>query len=257
MALVISHMTPAMVVSELYDDLVKLNSYMALYNEHMNKGEISLAESYKNLILNLSKELYFDGPTKNQSFDKWLDELHHYLEDLDNDIITFGLHSLGYVLTGDEMVQEVITIVSSKTHIYNYIKNMLYPEYKDIDYNDMKYDQKYHNVTNKTQEWLINFIEQLLMGNITNMTEFFNELGIIDETFMSNLDYCNQTIRNIQDNMEWESILKALSGGEYVLPGLAVDPAYGESLPTGRNIYTTDTTKMPSQAAWGGQVRRL
>lgn len=250
MALVISHMTPAMVVSELYDDLVKLNSYMALYNEHMNKGEISLAESYKNLILNLSKELYFDGPTKNQSFDKWLDELHHYLEDLDNDIITFGLHSLGYVLTGDEMVQEVITIVSSKTHIYNYIKNMLYPEYKDIDYNDMKYDQKYHNVTNKTQEWLINFIEQLLMGNITNMTKFFNESGIIDETFMSNLDYCNQTIRNIQDNMEWESILKALSG-EYVLPGLAVDPAYGESLPTGRNIYTTDTTKMPSQAAWG------
>jgi cobaltochelatase CobN len=46
-----------------------------------------------------------------------------------------------------------------------------------------------------------------------------------------------------------EAIMTALSGG-YVTPGLSGDPSYSDVLPTGTNIYSVDTTKMPSEAAW-------
>ncbi len=46
-----------------------------------------------------------------------------------------------------------------------------------------------------------------------------------------------------------DSIMTALSGG-YVKPGLAGDPSYSDVLPTGTSMYSVDSTKMPTEAAW-------
>lgn len=43
--------------------------------------------------------------------------------------------------------------------------------------------------------------------------------------------------------------MNALSGG-YIKPGLAADPSYSDVLPTGTSMYSLDTTRMPSKAAW-------
>ncbi|KZX15722.1 aerobic cobaltochelatase subunit CobN [Methanobrevibacter cuticularis] len=251
-ALVISHMTPAMVISELYGNLTNLKSYILGYENAKKENSPEIAESYKKMILEVCKSLYIDGPSKDQSFDAWLDKTHHLIEDLDNDVITLGLHSLGYVLTGDEMVQEVITIVSFKTDIYNQIKNLLYASNPDIiklDYYEMMHSTKHTEQVKNIQKWFENFVTGLLNGTI-DIDIFANNNNISNESdFYANLILCNKTIRDIQDNMEWESIMKALSG-EFVIPGLAADPAYADSLPTGRNIYVLDTTKMPSLAAW-------
>ncbi|MCC7561773.1 MAG: cobaltochelatase subunit CobN [Methanobrevibacter arboriphilus] len=256
-ALVISHMTPASVISQLYGNYTELNTLIDKYEESMQNNVTNLAETYKKQILNLSKSLNIDQPSKTQSFEDWLEDVHHLLEGLDNDIITLGLHTLGYVLTGNEMIQGVITIVSSKTTIYDHIKDLLYPNLKNVKYTDLVNGN--NSVRNATkvqtiQNWLNNFVKGLLNGSITNITKFAENNNISNssdsyEDFYEALVLCNTTIRDIQNNLEWESILKALSG-EYVVPGLCVDPAYGDSLPTGRNVYFTDTTKMPSKAAY-------
>ncbi len=48
--------------------------------------------------------------------------------------------------------------------------------------------------------------------------------------------------------------MTALSGG-YVTPGLFADPAYADSIPTGHMGRTSDTTKMPTKAAYESAVK--
>ena len=46
------------------------------------------------------------------------------------DFNTFGLHTLGKVLNGTELVEEVITITTSRTDVYTQILHHIYPELK-------------------------------------------------------------------------------------------------------------------------------
>ena len=71
---------------------------------------MNLNEEFKKLILELAPTLGFDKPADGQKFDDWLEGLHNYLDSMAEDFNTFGLHTLGKVLNGTELVEEVITI---------------------------------------------------------------------------------------------------------------------------------------------------
>ncbi|KZX14395.1 cobaltochelatase subunit CobN [Methanobrevibacter curvatus] len=248
-ALVISHMTPATVISALYGDLITLNTYITNYDNAKNVNS-SLAEEYKEMILELSKTLAIDRPKSNESFDNWLEKTHLLLEDLQNDVITLGLHSLGYILTGTALVNETITIVSSKTKVYDEIKNYLYPSLHNLSYHEnMLHSTKYISQVKAIQDFFASFVTALVNGSIT-VDSYLSQKGISkNSVFGECLTLANTTINQILNNEEWKAIMTALEGG-YVLPGLAADPSYGDVLPTGKNVFSVDTTKMPTKAAW-------
>ncbi|WP_158211959.1 cobaltochelatase subunit CobN [Methanobrevibacter sp. 87.7] len=250
-ALVITHMTPASVMSDLYGNLSKINDLIRNYNKAINVGDTVSAEEYKKSILILanSDSLKLPLPSANQTFDDWLEKLDSKLDDLQSDTITYGVHSLGKVLTGYELIQELMTITSSQTDIYTEILHKLYPELNKLDfYKDVYKNKEYKVQINETKTWLNDFLAYLVDGvefdkvitlfNVTNGSNLYNDLV-----------YANITMNNIRNNMEWDAILTALSGG-YVYPGLSGDPAYYEVLPTGRSMYTGDTTKMPTQQSF-------
>lgn len=248
-ALVISHMTPAMVISELYGNLTTLDNYITNYQTAIKNNASELAEHYQVLILNLSSELAYTQPTANQTFDNWVQDLHEQLEDLSNDVVALGLHTLGVGLTGDNLTQEVITVITSRTTINNYILHMLYPNLAKYSYSEVLHNTNYTHEVDAVQAWLTEVVSYLVTGNAT--VESIASIWNITNTseFYADLVLANTTIGNLVNNAEWAAILNALSGG-YVQPGLMADPTYGDSLPTGKNIYTTDTTKMPSKAAY-------
>jgi cobaltochelatase CobN len=127
-ALLITHMTPAMVSSELYGNYTVLKNYINYYKEQLSLNVTNNAESYKNKILNLAPSLGFRNMSKNETFQEWIDELHIYLDDMENDFNTYGLHHLGKILTGYELAEEVVTIVTSQTKIYDQLLELLYPK---------------------------------------------------------------------------------------------------------------------------------
>jgi cobaltochelatase CobN len=253
-ALLISHMTPITTKAELYGNLTVLEDTINRYEEAIKSNNTLILDQLKEDIIKLVESVKFTKPTKNQNFDEWLDKLHNYLHELEDSLMTLGLHTLGYILNESEMVKEVTTIVSSKTDIYNYIRQLLYPNI-NLDYYTMKKDSKYQIVTKSIEKWFENFLTALVSGSITDISDFAekNKIAIEEKgqytPFYESLLLCSQTIVDIQNNMEWESIINALSGG-YILPGLGTDPSYGDSLPTGKNIYSVDTTKMPTEAAF-------
>ncbi|WP_407392497.1 cobaltochelatase subunit CobN [Methanobrevibacter sp.] len=253
-ALLITHMTPAMVSSELYGNYTTLKNYINYYKEQLSVNVTSNAEEYKAKILDLAPALGFKNYTKNETFETWLDDLHHYLDSMEEDFNTYGLHSLGKILTGDELAEEVVTIVTSQTKIYNQLIEYLYPDLKDLSfYDDMEGNFKYSKEVESIKNFLKEYSSSLVNG--TSAKELNKKLGIKEGSALYNSTlYCEDVIENIHNNNEWNAILLALSGN-YVKSGLFADPSYGDSIPTGFDGYASDPTRMPSQAAYGSAVK--
>lgn len=252
-ALPITHMTPAMVLSELYGNYTQLEDYITHYKDQIKLNVTSNAEEYKKNIIDLAPALGFRNQSSDETFDEWVDSLHLYLEAMENDFNTYGLHVLGKVLTGYELVEEVVTIVTSQTKIYNNILGLLYPNLAGMNfYDDIKGNLNYLNEFDAVQNFLREYIWGLVNG--TSSSELNRLYGISDEDELYNLTaYCEQIIINIQNNNEWNAILTALNGG-YVKAGLFADPAYGDSIPTGYSGYASDSTRMPSKAAYESAI---
>ena len=253
-SLMITHMTPAMVSSELYGNYSIINDYINRYKEQMSLNVTSNAEYYAGEIKKLAPSLGFRNYTKGENFTTWVNELHVYLEEMSDDFNTYGLHVIGKILTGYELVQEVATIVASQTKIYNQILEYLYPDLKGMDYyKDISGNVNYIAESRAVKDFLVKYAEYLVNGSsVEGLNALFNisqESKLYEST-----KFCEQVILNIQNNNEWNAIFSALSGS-YVLPGLFADPAYSESIPTGYDGYSSDPTRMPSHAAYESAVK--
>ena len=253
-ALLITHMTPAMVSSELYGNYSVLKNYINYYREQLSLNVTSNAESYMEKILKLAPELGFRNISDNETFSDWLDELHHYLDVMENDFNTYGLHTLGKIIDGYELSEEVVTIVSSQTKIYDQLMEFLYPEFKGLKfYEDVQGNIKYETEAKAIKTFFKDYSSRLVNGS--SVEELNKELGIIKGTALYNSTlYCENVITYIRQNNEWNAIFLALSG-RYVKSGLFADPSYGDSIPTGYDGYASDPTRMPSEAAYESAVK--
>ncbi|WP_458403979.1 cobaltochelatase subunit CobN [Methanobrevibacter sp.] len=252
-ALLITHMTPAMVSSELYGNYTTLKNYINYYKEQLSLNVTSNAEAYRDMIIELAPELGFRNFSDNETFADYIDELHHYLDAMEDDFNTFGLHVVGKILKGYEMIEEVVTIVTSQTKIYDQLVAFFYPELSDLSfYKDMQKDFKYEKQVDFIKSFLKDYVTRLVNG--TSADELNREFGFDKGTALYNsTSYCEDIIANIERNNEWNAILLALSG-RYVKSGLFADPSYGDSIPTGYDGYASDPTRMPSQAAYESAV---
>ena len=254
-ALLITHMTPAMVTSGLYGNYTVLNNYIAYYKDQISHNVTSNAEEYKVKIIKLAPSLGFRNFTDtNETFEQWLDDLHLYLESMSDDFISYGLHTLGKILTGEELAEEVITITTSQTKIYTYIMEFLYPELKGKNfYEDISGNLNYLIQATKIKQFLKEFVSELVNGSsVQYLTEKYNITK--NSALYNSTLYAEQVIINIQNNNEWNAILTALEGG-YVKSGLFADPSYGDSIPTGYDGYASDPTRMPSESAYESAVK--
>jgi cobaltochelatase CobN len=164
------------------------------------------------------------------------------------------LHTLGKILTGDELVEEVITITTSQTKIYNQIMELMYPGFAGKSfYGDIQGNLKYLVEASEIKQFLRNYISDLVNGS--SIAELAVKYNIsVNSALYNSTRYAEQVIVNIQNNNEWNAILTALEGG-YVKSGLFADPSYGDSIPTGYDGYASDPTRMPSESAYESAVK--
>ena len=254
-ALLLTHMTPAMVTSGLYGNYTVLNNYITYYKDQVNLNVTSNAEEYKVKILKLAPSLGFRQFDENaETFEHWLDDLHLYLEAMEDDFISYGLHTLGKILAGEELIEEVITITTSQTKIYNYIMEFLYPEFAGKNfYDDVAGNLSCLDKADAIKQFLRDYVTDLVNGS--SAKDLAGKYGIAVNSQLYNATlYAEQVIVNIQNNNEWNAILTALEGG-YVKSGLFADPSYGDSIPTGYDGYASDPTRMPSESAYESAVK--
>ena len=254
-ALMITHMTPAMVSSELYGNYSVLSDYISHYKDQVKLNVSSNAEQYRDLIINFAPSLGFAAfNASNETFDEYVAKLHSYLEGMEDDFYTYGLHHLGKILTGFELVEEVVTVTSSQTSVYNHILAYLYPSLANMNfYDDIRHVEKYAAVESVVTSFLKECVTALVCG--TSVKDLAAEYGIPEGSALYNDTlYAASVIVNIENNNEWDALIGALQG-DYLLAGLFADPSYGDSIPTGYDGYASDSTKMPSKSAYASAVK--
>lgn len=247
-----------------YRDALALNDSTLL---NMSKSAIlNLSESlnkamnkYYNYTLknNLSFDEFIDKmynyTTSETAFEAWLSTIHETIESMSGDTITYGVHTLGYVWNDTEMVQGITTIASSRTNILTDIMNIFY----NID--GTYYDRQKSSEFLPYQSTIQSDLESIIRRLVENTTLENAQKIAAEKNQNTSSSYYNDLVQiisfinGVRDNQEWKAIMTALDGG-YVNPGLAGDPSLSDVLPTGRSMYTGDTSKMPSQAAWSTAV---
>ena len=112
-AVIIDHMIPPMVLSELYGELASLSDQIKFYHDATTEQrKLELHPIIVGMIknLHLDEDLLLD--MENTPFYEIVDKVEHYLEKLAQTMMPYGLHTFGEVLEGDLLEQMIESIVS-------------------------------------------------------------------------------------------------------------------------------------------------
>lgn len=253
-------------------DYMKVAQLIEDYKLVSSGSDPIATQQAKDALVDQAKVLGFDSPrvdepfndwlakvekyvNSNDAFEEWLAIIHSDIEAMSADKINYGMHTLGKVWNDTDMITGVTTIASSRTNVLEDIMNIYYPDIKESYYDKSK-ERDFDPIKQEINKILVSIVTNLVEG--VSIDEIANSHGVFNTSsnFYNDIVEINSFIVNIRNNLEWESIMGALSGG-YVEPGLAADPSYSDVLPTGRSMYTSDTTKMPSKSAWSSAVNSV
>ncbi|MDR2441916.1 MAG: cobaltochelatase subunit CobN [Deltaproteobacteria bacterium] len=283
-AVIIDHLTPAFTSADLYDELEKISSLTSDHRLALTEDPAKVPV-LENLIweevkrAKLDCDLVASKPQSPEEFQAFLVKLHSYLSELSDTMIADGLHVLGKAPIGDRLVETVVqltriagpgrpslreTLASSLGYDYGELVDNPGQKlangqtgYEIIKWLQKKcvtlvaklsdYDYDYQRAKGDLIEILIETRASLGQKTDSETTEIHFEplLGIlawITQTLVPDLRACQAEITNTLGGLD----------GSFVPPGPSGAPSRGQTdiYPSGRNFYSVDPRKIPSQAAW-------
>jgi cobaltochelatase CobN len=243
-AVIIDHLTPAIVEAGLYGDYSTMHEKIHKYEDAKADNDTDMMALYRNSTIqlydNLSlvedlgvsvDELY---NMNNDEFEDFLDSvLDEYLDELQSELIPYGLHIFGVAPEDKKLVCMVKSMLGDDftDHIYAVLPKVNGTE------------EDWENEADADALLLLN--ETLLYG--TNVsTAQVAILGDVNDTITEDLETAIEYGDNLANTTrEITQSLRALNA-EYIEPGSGNDPIRNpEALPTGKNFYSFDQRKIP------------
>lgn len=132
-AVLISHLTPPVVESALYGNLLEMHDLLNSFDDAYNRNDTERMALLKNQILNkinneagLSERLGIDSTT---GFGTVLNKLHDYLHELQALLTLYGLHTFGELPDSETLEKFIAAIIAydpaNRTGQHDYILNLL------------------------------------------------------------------------------------------------------------------------------------
>lgn len=232
-AVVISHNTPPFAPAGLYGDLIELHEKMHQIKE-LDEGKVR-EETKKELVkkvveLKFHEDMSLTETAIWQNFDQFYKKLHDYMLELAATAQPMGLHTFGDLAKADHLLLTILQMLEQ-----GYIEAADETEPSIILAKD--YQQIY---TTKSFKFLKSFLLERV------------PLEQFPQAVHPYLRQAEKHYSNFINERETEHLLAALSA-RHVPTGTGNDPIRNpEAVPTGKNIYGFDPTKIPTKAAWKG-----
>ncbi|MCK9151180.1 cobaltochelatase subunit CobN [Methanobacterium alcaliphilum] len=132
-AVIISHLTPPVVDSALYGNLLEMHDLLESFNEAYNQNDSERMAILKAQIWNkidnqtgLAERLDINS---NTSFGTVLNRLHDYLHTLEQSLTTYGLHTFGELPDNETLEKFIAAIIAydpgNRTGMHDYILDLL------------------------------------------------------------------------------------------------------------------------------------
>ncbi|MCF6323224.1 MAG: cobaltochelatase subunit CobN [Gammaproteobacteria bacterium] len=244
-ATVISHLTPPLAKSGLYEELVNLHELMHQYKE-LDEGGVK-SRTKKAIIIavkerNIHQDLAWDNAMLDTRFDQFLPELHDYLSELSAQNQPLGLHTFGDIPKEKHLISTLVQMLGKRfvAPAARYAEKQLGQQHEGDNSNDHHSMVDYRTL-NQTPEY------QLIQTFVIDETSL-NEIK--DDELRDLLVEAKAHYANFQNIEENSALLEALAG-LYVSSSTGGDPVRSpEALPSGKNLYGFDPSKIPTQASW-------
>lgn len=230
-ATIISHQTPPFAPAALYHELVDLHD---LTHDWMSMDDGAARENVRQQIvaaseaLSLHADLGFEQPPTAANFKDYLQALHHYIHAMAQQSEPIGLHTLGRA--GDDQ------------HLLSTVMQMLGEDFYRLttDTPEEIFVGDYETAVTESAPYKL-LQQHLLDGAPT--TE-------LPAALQRQLETGKRFLAALRDQQETSALLRALEG-RYIEPSVGGDPLRNpDSLPTGRNLYGFDPSRVPTRAAY-------
>ncbi len=238
-AVIVDHLTPPLIESNLYGNLSLLHEKIHQYFEAQddavrNELRKTIEELYKELELEFLGNI---SELSKQEFEGFLQtKLHEYLHELSSTVMPYGLHTLG-VVRNDEITLE-------------FVKAMLGKEFKEKI-------SKFKQINEPEDEQILNDLLREVLFNGAGIDQAqLKWLGVVDDSIREELEKALKYYYDLMNcTIEIPRILQALDG-QYIPPRIGGDPIRKpEALPTGNNFYSFDPRTIPTKEAWNVAVK--
>ncbi|MEW6733945.1 MAG: cobaltochelatase subunit CobN [Acidobacteriota bacterium] len=286
-ACIIDHLIPPMARAETYDDLAKLQQLLGDYAnaERIDQEKLPfIMQEIWDVVVgaNLHHDLGLETQPDEKEYGEFIQHIDGYLCEIGDMQVRDGLHVLGRIPTGEDLINLSLALVRLDTPAAMGLRHAIANDL-GIDYNlvsDAKSLGVPYTTANgeirklsahlpegtpyRTNGDILNAIELLarLIVERLAITDFnSNDIAVILDAFnLSAEGATSLTLRMLTIEIipklwrttdEIENLLNGLAG-RYVPAGPSGAPTRGQTsvLPTGRNFYSVDVRAIPSPFAW-------
>ena len=215
-AICISHASPPMRSSGLYEKYIVLDDLLTQYEE--NKDEKTLE-----VLKEVANELHL--------LPESLGELRKELHKMKRRLIPYGLHIMDRKPTREELVEYLLSVLRIERDFPSILKFLA--ERKGLKWEQINYSRAADEIEREAKE----VIRSILDGK---------HLEWLPKEYSTFVKYI---VDNIQKSSESEGLLRALEG-RYITPARGGDPVRDPNVyPTGRAMYAFDPRLIPTVAA--------
>ncbi|MEN3113175.1 cobaltochelatase subunit CobN [Uliginosibacterium paludis] len=236
-ATIVSHQTPSFRPAGLHTDLNAMHEQLHVW---LQQDEGGVKEALQRDLLRTGEKLHlFEdmGWTRARAsaeFPAWIDALHLHLHALASQLQPYGLHSFGQNKSDELRLYTVMTMLGND--FYKRIEPEEPQELFALDYEKL--------ATTKPFALLRH-----------HLVEGAPASEVKDAALRADIERAKQLWASLDAYPEISGLLAGLNG-EFLPTNTGGDPVRNpESLPTGRNLYGFDPSKIPTRAAWeAGQL---
>ncbi|BCB95950.1 cobaltochelatase subunit CobN [Dissulfurispira thermophila] len=252
-ATLVNHIQAVMVQGELYGDLEEIERLLESYERYKNT-EPAKAHTISHLITDKVKGLNISD-INHDNFDEKVKEIHEKLSLYKNTYIPKGMHIFGKLPEGDRFSDFIYAIVryeNTPDSLRGIVSNIIseVERLSDDKLSDDKLKEKTDAVARKIcKAYLDEGVE--LITSLSNLYPQFSGF----EDLITTLKKIEAQIDDVKNRTllsdEMGSLFNGFNAG-YIPPGPSGIMTRGRSdiLPTGRNFYSLDPHRVPTEAAW-------
>lgn len=225
----ISHQTPPFGISGTYKEIGEIMDYINQYksvDDGMLKTKLKQQITDLSLKLNMNKDIEYSKENIKNSFDDYISKIEDYILGMSGSAQPLGMHTFGTIPKQEYLITTVMQMLGK-----DFLKKADGELYFSKDYKKIKESNAYKFIKNYV------FLEKDIKD-------------LENKELLKYLDLAKKYVNDFKTNEETKSLLRALNG-EFIETGIGGDPIRNpQSMPTGKNMYGFDPTKVPTKAAY-------
>jgi cobaltochelatase CobN len=267
---IIDHLTPAYTNSDLYEEMATLDNAIRDYQDagRQDESKIPVMEALvwdAAVEADIDKDLGITEDDARKDFSSFMERIHGYLEDISDTMIADGLHTFGTYPEGARLTEFAVQLTrlpnGDVPSLRESVISSLGFDYDELIENKGKTAPGFNGksggqIIARGHSHCLALVKKLEERDFAGeyvMDSIQSELKKNDPQVEQALRYITEKlVPNIKKSTEEITAALTALNGLYVEPGPTGAPSRGEAdiLPTGKNFYSVDPSKLPSPGAW-------